>query len=432
MKWSDKTKWVISMRLQKKTLLAVLLVLLLITAGLKNWPPSQLVILAGPTGGYFEKTALLLKKELKEKYNIDVLIKQREDTLNIIKDVNDPDSGVSVGFVAQEIKANAYPNVTSLGSIVMQPLFIVARRDFNTKSPSDFIGKRIALSPPNSGTRVIAEELLNAYGINASNSTFLPLNLIGTHDALVKNEADIGFFLLAPKTPLISKMAENPSLQFLGLAEAPALAARLGYPSVITLNRGTLGLSPPIPPESIGAVGLPVTVIANKSLNSAHAVAIATVLKENFLEPDLVSPRGTFPSMSILGHLPANRSAADIYQKEMGYVPLFYQYLPFRVAGLIEQTLALLGLALTIFFIYNYAGLPKPYELWLRDRAKRYLEQAERLQKKALSEPLSEKDYKKMEQLVKELENTIMFSGVAFSRYQKLKDDFQTLLNKRS
>ena len=56
------------MMLQKKTLLATLLVLILIVIGVKNWPPSVLVILAGPTGGYFEKTALLLKKELKEKY----------------------------------------------------------------------------------------------------------------------------------------------------------------------------------------------------------------------------------------------------------------------------------------------------------------------------------------------------------------------------
>jgi len=420
------------MRLQKKFLAAALLALILIVIGVKHWPPSVLVILAGPTGGYFEKTALLLKKELKEKYNIDVLIKQREDTLNIIKDVNDPDSGISVGFIAQEIKANAYPNVTSLGSIVMQPLFIVARSDLNISSPSDLQGKRIALSPPNSGTRVIAEDVLNAYGINSSNSTFLPLNLTGSHDALINKEADIGFFLLAPKTPLISKMTDNPSLQLLGLADAPAVAARLGYPSLLTLNRGMLGLSPPIPPEPIGAVGLPVTVVANKSLSSAHAVAIATVLKENFHESDLVSPRGTFPSMSVFGHLPANRFAADIYHKEMGYMPLFYQYLPFRIAGLIEQTLALLGLALTVFFIYNYAGLPKPYELWQRDRTKRYLEEVERLQKKAKFELLSERDYKKMHQLVKELETTIMFSGVAFNRYQKLKDDFEALLNKRS
>ena len=418
------------MRLQKKIWVAALLVLILIVIGIQHWPPSVLVILAGPTGGYFEKTALLLKKELKEKYNIDVLIKQREDTLNIIKDVNDPRSGVSVGFVAQDIKANAYPNVTSLGSIVMQPLFIFARADSNIGSLSELRGKRIALSPPNSGTRVIAEDVLNAYGINSLNSTFLPLNLVGSYNALVKNEADIGFFLLAAKTPLVSRMADNPDLRLLGIADAQAVAARLGYPSALTLNRGMLGLYPATPPEPIGAVGLPVTVVANKSLNSAHAVAIATVLKESFHDSDLVTPRGIFPSLSILGHLPANRFAADIYQREMGYVPFLYQHLPFRIAGLIEQTLALLGLTLTVFFIYNYSGLPKPYELWQRARARRYLEQFERLQQKATFEQLSEKDYKKIAKLVLELETSIMFSGVAFNRFQKLKDAFDSLLHK--
>ncbi|MCF8171935.1 MAG: ABC transporter substrate-binding protein [Candidatus Methylopumilus sp.] len=418
------------MWLQKKIWVAALLVLILIVIGIQHWPPSVLVILAGPTGGYFEKTALLLKKELKEKYNIDVLIKQREDTLNIIKDVNDPRSGVSVGFVAQDIKANAYPNVTSLGSIVMQPLFIFARADSNIGSLSELRGKRIALSPPNSGTRVIAEDVLNAYGINSLNSTFLPLNLVGSYDALVKNEADIGFFLLAAKTPLVSRMADNPDLRLLGLADAQAVAARLGYPSALTLNRGMLGLYPATPPEPIGAVGLPVTIVANKSINSAHAVAIATVLKESFHDSDLVTPRGIFPSLSILGHLPANRFAADIYQREMGYVPFLYQHLPFRIAGLIEQTLALLGLTLTVFFIYNYSGLPKPYELWQRARARRYLEQFERLQQKATFEQLSEKDYKKIAKLVQELETSIMFSGVAFNRFQKLKDAFDSLLHK--
>ena len=415
---------------KKRMLVLALLALMLIVIGVKHWPPNVLVILAGPTGGYFEKTALLLKKELKEKYNIDVLIKQREDTLNIIKDVNDPHSGVSVGFIAQDIKANAYPNVTSLGSVVMQPLFIFARADLNIGSLSELRGKRIALSPPNSGTRVIAEDVLNAYGINSLNSTFLPLNLVSSHEALIKNEADIGFFLLAAKTPLISRMADNPDLQLLGLADAQAVSARLGYPSAITLNRGMLGLSPPIPPEPIGAVGLPVTVIANTSLNSAHAVAIATVLKENFHDSDLVSARGSFPNMNLLGHLAANRFAAEIYQKEMGYVPFLYRHLPFRIAGLIEQTLALLGLTLTVLFIYNYTGLPKPYELWQRALARRYLERFERLQEKSKFEALSEKDYKKMEQLVKELETSILFSGVAFNRFQKLKGDFEALLQK--
>jgi hypothetical protein len=419
------------MNILKKELLFFTFAVFIIIIGLKNWPSNTLVILAGPTGGYFEKTALLLKQQLKEKYSIDVLIKQREDTLNIIKDVNDPNSGIDVGFMAQDIKPNAFPNVTSLGSIVMQPLFIIARRDSKVTNLSDLRGRRIALSPPNSGTRVIAEDVLNAYGINASNSTFLPINLIGSYDALLKNEADVGFFLLAAKTPLISKIAENPSLKFLGLTEAPAVASKLGYPSAITLNRGILSLSPAAPPESIGAVALPVTVIANKSLNSAHAVAIATILKENFHQTDLVSTRGSFPSMITVGHLASNRFAADIYQKEMGHVPFLYQVLPFRIAGLVDQTLTLLGLMLTVVLAYNYIGLPKPYELWQRARAKHALEQFERFQLKAKSEPLSEKDYIKMEQLIKQLEASILFSGVAFNRLQKSKDFFDSQAHKR-
>ena len=409
--------------LLKKSLLFSLFALILIFILSENWPPSTLVIMAGPTGGYFEKTALLLKQQLKEKYNIEVLIKQREDTLNIIKDVNDANSGIDVGFMAQDIKTNAYPNVTSLGSIVMQPLFIIARKGSKIISLSDLHGKRLAVSPPNSGTRVIAEDVLNAYGINPTNSTFLPYNLIGSYDALVKNEADIGFFLVAAKTPLISKMAGNPSLQILGLPDAPAVASRLSYPSAITLNRGILKLSPSaVPTETIGAIGLPVTVIANKSLHSAHAVAIATVLKESFYETDLVSTRGTFPSMGFSGHLASNRFAADIYHREMGHVPFLYQVLPFQIAGLFDQTLTLLGLALTIVLAYNYIGLPKPYDLWQRARAEHSLKQFEEIQHKAKYEPLSEKDYLKMAKIIKKLEATILFSGVAFNRLQKSKD----------
>jgi hypothetical protein len=310
----------------------------------------------------------------------------------------------------------------------MQPLFIITRRDSKVTSLSNLKGKRIAVSPPNSGTRLIAEDVLNAYGIDSSNSTFLPLNLTGSYEALIKNEADIGFFLLAAKTPLISKMADNPSLQFLGLADATAVASRLGYPSAITLNRGILSLSPAAtPPETIGAIGLPVTVIATKSLHSAHAIAIATVLKETFHETDLVSTRGSFPSMGIVGQLASNYYAADIYQKEMGHAPFLYQVLPFRIAGIVDQTLTLLGLLVTVVLAYNYVGLPKPYELWQRSRAEHLLEQFERLQHKAKFEPLSEKDYKKMDQLIKTLESSILFSGVAFKRFQNSKDFFESL-----
>jgi hypothetical protein len=130
--------------------------------------------------------------------------------------------------------------------------------------------------------------------------------------------------------------------------------------------------------------------------------------------------------MSIVGQLDSNRVAADIYQKEMGYVPFLYKFLPFRFAGLVDQTLTILGVLLTVLLVYNYIGLPRPYELWQRSRAEQSLDRFERLQLKAKSEPLSEKDQKKMEQLIKQLEGSILFSGVAFTRFQKTKDFFES------
>jgi hypothetical protein len=131
--------------------------------------------------------------------------------------------------------------------------------------------------------------------------------------------------------------------------------------------------------------------------------------------------------MGIVGQLASNYYAADIYQKEMGHAPFLYQVLPFRIAGIVDQTLTLLGLLVTVVLAYNYVGLPKPYELWQRSRAENLLAQFEQLQHKAKFEPLSEKDYKKMDQLIKTLESSILFSGVAFKRFQNSKDFFESL-----
>src|ERR1700736_299007 len=52
---------------------------------------STVLIEAGPKGGFFHETAILIQNELKQ-YGIDAKIVHREDTLKIIEDVNDKGS----------------------------------------------------------------------------------------------------------------------------------------------------------------------------------------------------------------------------------------------------------------------------------------------------------------------------------------------------
>ncbi|MEI6839219.1 MAG: hypothetical protein WCK56_15605, partial [Alcaligenaceae bacterium] len=81
-------------------------------------PPRHIVIEAGPKGGFFDSTALLLKERL-EVQGVSVEIINNESTLEIIGHVNQPSGKVDIGFIAHEVKAGHYPNVKSLGSVIM-------------------------------------------------------------------------------------------------------------------------------------------------------------------------------------------------------------------------------------------------------------------------------------------------------------------------
>ncbi len=160
--------------------------------------PKIIIIEAGPVGGFFDTSAHKIKKRLKEK-NIEVTVINREDTLNIIEDVNDLKSKVDIGFIAQDLKGKKYKNINSLGSIILEPLFIIARKDVKIKSLVDLKGLKVAVSPVNSGTRIVAEKILAIYGVNEFNSKFYPYSLIESANALKAETVDVAFFSTACK-----------------------------------------------------------------------------------------------------------------------------------------------------------------------------------------------------------------------------------------
>jgi TRAP-type uncharacterized transport system substrate-binding protein len=124
-------------------LAAVLLLVLVWQA-----PPRHIVIEAGPKGGFFDSTALILKDRI-EARGVSVEIINSESTLDIIGHVNQPKGKVDIGFIAHEVKAGQYPNVKSLGSVIMDPLFIFARRGLELQSPADFIDLKLGVGPKN-------------------------------------------------------------------------------------------------------------------------------------------------------------------------------------------------------------------------------------------------------------------------------------------
>lgn len=309
-------------------------------------PPRHIVIEAGSKGGSFDTTALLLKNRLEEK-GISVSIINREETLGIIGNVNRANSKSDIGFIAHEVKPGQYPNVKSLGSINMEPLFIFARRGLNLQSPSDFIDLTLGVGPKNTGVRLLTDIVLDEYGITPESSTYVELSLRQMADALSNGDIDVGFFLQPTNNKIVAEIGTYGIAKLVPVNYAPAMVKKYGYLHHLVIERGSFSFFNDLPSSNLNMIGIPATVIAKKNLHPAIVVLVSLALKDAYRPPTLVSARASFPSMNYEFDLDVDAEADQIYKHSPGYVPFLYRIFNFWLAGLLDKSALFLSFLLT-------------------------------------------------------------------------------------
>ena len=360
--------------------------------------PKIITIEAGPVGGFFHTSALLLKKRLKEK-NIEVNIIHREDTLKIIEDVNDLKSKVDIGFIAQNLNNVKYKNTQSLGSTILEPLFIIARKEVKIKSLADLKGPKIAASPINSGTRVITEKILDLFGVNENNSKFYPYSLIESANALKNDTIDVAFFLQPANNKIIEELGKNPKLKLVSLDEAGALSKKYNYIYTAQIDRAGFDIKNNLPENDVKVIAVPVTIIGKKNLNPSVVTLISLILKEEFREPNLVSESGKFPTMEYEKNLEINQIADQIFKMPFGSEPFLYRLLPLKFASIIDDYALQFGFLVTIYFIFIYLGAPKIIEFWEKSEPYRKLNNLKKIYKKINENKFTDKDIQKFKKI---------------------------------
>lgn len=368
-------------------MLAATLLLILVSQA----PPRHIVIEAGPKGGFFDSTALLLKDRL-EAQGVGVAIINSESTLSIIGNVNQSSSKVDIGFIAHEVKAGQYPNVKSLGSVIMDPLFIFARRGLELQSPSDFIDLKLGVGPKNTGGRLLTDIVLDEYGITPESSAYIELSLRQMADALRNGEIDVGFFLQPTTNKIVSEIGSLGYANLVPVNHASAMVKKYGYLHHLTIERGSFSLLNNLPSSSVNMVGIPATVIAKKDIHPAIVVLVSLALKDAYRPPTLVSTRASFPSMSYEFDLDADFEADQIYKHSPGYVPFLYRIFNFWVAGLLDKSALFLSFLLSFYFFLYYLGFPRAYDYWKLGMMSRYTRRLESLLEVTRSRALTAKE----------------------------------------
>jgi len=269
-----------------------------------SWDRS-VVIEAGPKAGFFYETGDGLARHLSAE-GVDVELTSRDDTLNIIESVQDPDNPVNVGFIAQKIDAANYPNVTSLGSIELEPLLLFARTDLGANlSVSDLEGRSVWMQVKGSGFDQLASEVFDAYDLDVE-PRYGTLNegILSVR----RGETDVVGVLFPVHTPIVRQLAADPQLTLVDIATTEALASEIGYVRSLTIPPGVLDIAGSVPSGPLHTVGAPVTVVAREDLPAAITLQIASRLQDQFGSPSSTVQGTTFPNFMDL-QLSANTVA---------------------------------------------------------------------------------------------------------------------------
>jgi TRAP-type uncharacterized transport system substrate-binding protein len=334
----------------------VLVSLVIVGAVLHARPPSDLTIETGPVDGSYYTDARNYQKILAA-HGIKLRLRQRPNSLEIARDVSNPQSGIDVGFVAQDASALKDAALFSVGQIELQPLFIFASAELGRRTMlGDLRGRKIVMPPADSATSDAAIRVLRLYDITPENSSFNFMPLANAVQQLQAGRFDAGVFMLAPENAVIRSLASDSSLHLVPIEEARAVANHLPFLHAVVLPRGIYNIADAIPPNNIPMVAASVGIVVRDGLHPYLIYALMDAMAKVHHGATFLSSAGEFPTPEG-SQLTVHPLAVQDYKSG---IPWSYRTLPPWLASAVDkyQTVILGGLLVAGFYLFA---------MWLAD-----------------------------------------------------------------
>ncbi|NBW56755.1 hypothetical protein EBR43_03020 [bacterium] len=350
--------------IKDKILPAMLFIILtlILTLVIQNTPPSEIIIEAGPKGGFFDSTAIVIANHL-EKHGIKTKVITREDTIKIIDDIEHGNK-IDIGFMAQDLGSIKYHNVEVLGSIIVEPIFIYVAHEANIKTPTDLIGKRIATQPVGSGSQIFCDKLYDLYGVNQSTAEFKEMSFKTAIDALESDEVDAICVLQPITNSLIKQIGKNSKFHVLDIKDNTAILGSMPFTNTMKLPKSAFSFVPNLPENDTNMVGIPVSVLGRLNLHPGIIRLVSQALFEEYSIASAISKAYEFPDFRE-PKLFTSSVAREVYKNPRSFL---YTNLNFKFAATLDLLLMKYGyLGGILFFMmafYSFLGFPKPYSYW--------------------------------------------------------------------
>ena len=271
------------------------------TAMLWIWlsaPPSALTITSGPPGSTFERRAQEYQKALAE-HGVTLTILPSGGSLDNLKRLQAPDSGVDIGFVQGGLVGendDPPPGLVSLGTTAYQPLWVFYRGKHIDRL-AELAGQRIGIGAPGSGVYALARAMLDLNGITGAPTTLVEESSDDAAKAFQAGQLD-AIFLTGDSAPIamVRTFLRSADVQAYNFAQADAYVRRLSYLNKVVIPRDGINLGEDLPQQDITLLAPGVELIARENLNSAISDLLLDVAQKVHGRASLLAKRGEFPA----------------------------------------------------------------------------------------------------------------------------------------
>lgn len=359
--------------------LAILVAIAVTVVKLFLLPPSSIDIAAGPKGSYLYEIAQKYKVEF-EKAGVQVNVMETSGTLENLEHVSHPDKMIEFGFLeGGAADRKDYPSLESLGSIAYAPIWVFYRNDLGSiYDINELKGKRIAIGGTSQGIHANALDLLNAVGINSSNSKLLNIGREEALKALHSNQIDAMFYSAPAEDPLVKILFNDARLKPLQWPDAEGIARNLREYHVLILPFGAIDLANSMPAKDMKVLATTITVITKKDTHSALIYLMMGVMDDIHEAPSIMHAENEFPSDKDVD-FPLSDDAEDYYKK--GGKPFLQRYLPYWAASFLGKLLLILVPLLAIFYPLSQA-YPSLQQWYYTNRVNRFYDQLVKIEKR--------------------------------------------------
>ena len=258
-------------------------------------------------------------------------------------------------------------DITALGSLYYEPLWVFYRHPEVARRLTDFQGRRLTTGATGSGTRALTLALLADNRIDSPAGNLQALGGKAAAQALRQDAADAGFFVASPRSPLIQELLHDKTIRLMSFTRAAAYTDRNHALAAVTLPEGVIDLQANTPPQDVTLLASTANLIARDDFHPALVSLLLQAATRVHGGGGLFEKPGEFPNARHVD-FPLDEDARRFYRHGP---PLLQRYLPFWTANLVDRMKIMLVPLLTIL-VPLFKIMPPTYRWRVRRKIYRW------------------------------------------------------------